>query len=114
MQQQWHEHTGYFPLGFNGIYQAIIQTSAHPTLSVAHNDLTEQGSSPAIQYTGPQYQIRNVSDEMLESMFAGLTSTQEALKHAIQRSNHLLWRFYQNVSSKQPVNTGKEGKPKYF
>lgn len=97
-QEKWHEHTGYLPLGLEGIYADILKTSQHPTLHLAKTDLEgviPQGNS--VTNRAPMNQIRAANDEILEAMFAGLINPNEAMIRAVARSNHLLKRFIRNT-----------------
>lgn len=99
-QTLWHQHTGYLPLGLRGVYANILQSSKHPALMLAHTDL--EGSSAVVSFkqAGPQNQIRNINDEMLEALFAGLMDSKEALREASARTDHVLKRFAKNTVSK--------------
>jgi sn-glycerol 3-phosphate transport system substrate-binding protein len=97
IQKRWHEHTGYIPLGLKGIYADIVQSSQHPTLLLAQNDLEDNLHAKPFKNQGPQNQIRGINDEVLEAMFAGLISPEVALQEAITRSNHVLLRFSRNT-----------------
>ena len=96
-QKRWHEHTGYLPLGMKGIYAGIVQSSNHPSLLLARNDLEDHVDGNTLKHFGPQNQIRLINDEVLEAMFAGLMTSKEALQEAIVRSNHVLLRFSRNT-----------------
>ncbi|WP_298622053.1 extracellular solute-binding protein [uncultured Legionella sp.] len=97
VQQRWHEHTGYLPLGLKGIYAGIVEQSTHPALLLARNDLEDNLQTKSIKHSGPQNQIRGINDELIEAMFAGLISPKEALQEAVKRSNHILLRFSRNT-----------------
>jgi len=101
-QQRWHEHTGYLPVGLKGVYSSILSTSKHPALLLAKGDL-EASSGLAVEYRhlAPQNQIRNMSDEILEAMFSGGISPEEALQQAVLRANHILLRFARNTQISQ-------------
>lgn len=96
-QQRWHEHTGYLPLGLQGCYADILKTSQHPNLLLAQTDLKTNWHDKPLRYEGPQNQIRNINDEQLEAMFAGLISPANALHEASARTNHVLLRFARNT-----------------
>lgn len=97
VQQRWHEHTGYLPLGLKGIYATILQTSQHPALELARNDLEDNLHLQPFKNEGPKNQIRNINDEMLEALFAGLLTPQEAIEESVARTDHLLLRFTRNT-----------------
>lgn len=99
-QNQWHQHTGYLPIGLQGVYAGILQTSTHPTLQVARDDLGEVSANKAQRRFGPQNQIREINDEILEAMFAGSMSPSQALQQSIVRTNHVLRRFIRNTDPK--------------
>jgi sn-glycerol 3-phosphate transport system substrate-binding protein len=99
VQKKWHEHTGYLPIGLKGIYTPIVQTSKHPVLLLAKGDLEGKESPTPFRHFGPQNQIRGINDEVLEAMFAGLISPEEALNEAVKRADHVLLRFSRNTSS---------------
>lgn len=101
VQKQWHEHTGYLPLGLKGIYADIVQSSKHPTLLLARADLETNVSSVSLKHFGPQNQIRSINDQVLEAMFSGLMSSDAALKESELRSNHVLLRFFRNTQEKR-------------
>lgn len=97
VQKRWHEHTGYLPLGLKGIYADLVQSSNHPTLLLARSDLENNPHDKPLKHHGPQNQIRGINDEVLEAMFAGLITPEDALIEAINRSNHVLLRFSRNT-----------------
>jgi len=92
-QKIWHEHTGYLPLGLQGRYAAISETSTHPVLKLARKDLAGADRNPLQS----QNQIRIINDEILEALFAGLYTSDEALYEAVSRSNRVLLRFVKNT-----------------
>ena len=98
VQQRWHEQTGYLPLGLKGIYAPIVQASKHPNLALARTDLEDSQFNHSLKHLGPQNQIRNVTDEVLEALFTGLMTSSEAIENAVTRSNHILLRFTRNTS----------------
>ncbi|WP_454780267.1 extracellular solute-binding protein [Legionella sp. WA2022007384] len=97
-QKRWHEHTGYLPIGLQGIYADILQSSTHPTLLMARTDLSGELHEQPLQRFGPQNQIRGINDEVLEAMFAGLLSPKEALQESAMRTDHVLFRFVRNTT----------------
>ncbi len=96
VQQRWHEHTGYLPIGFTGIYASILRASQHPILALARNDLAAPLPHSSTRQVGPQNQIRNANDEVLEAMFAGLMTPEQALQEAVIKANQMLLRFAHN------------------
>lgn len=100
IQQRWHEHTGYLPLGFTGVYSHILTVSHHPNLLIAQADLQGRTEKKPLKYFGPQNQIRSINDEVLEAMFAGLITPAQALQEAVLRVEHVLLRFNRNTQLK--------------
>lgn len=98
-QQKWHEHTGYLPIGFKGEYAALSQASAHPALTLARTDLEDKAPLNLLTHNGPQNQIRTINDEVLEALFAGLVTPEQALIDASKRANHIIMRFKRNTGS---------------
>lgn len=96
-QQRWHQGTGYLPLGLQGIYSPILEHSTHPNLSLARADLKINIQEVPMHYFGPQNQIRVIYEEVLEAMFSGLITPQEAIHEASTRTNHVLLRFAKNT-----------------
>ncbi|MBN9229391.1 MAG: glycerol-3-phosphate ABC transporter substrate-binding protein [Legionella sp. 40-6] len=103
IQQQWHERTGYLPVGIYGIYSGILRAHKHPGLLIAEQDLNEK-SKNTFAMTVPQNQVRMLMDELLEAMFAGLISPETMLRDAQLRIDRLLKRFL--------MNTGESHEPK--
>lgn len=100
VQLQWHQNTGYLPLGIEGIYQPLVNKSQPPYLQLARLELIEKvQTSPGLR-SGPQNQIRAINDEALETIFAGIKSPRQAMDDAVIRANHVLMRFALNTSSK--------------
>ena len=97
VQKRWHEQTGYLPLGFKGIYASLAQSSKHPNLILARTDLQDSPLTNSLNHLGPQNQIRGITDEVLEAMFAGLMTSSKAMNEAVKRSNHILLRFSRNT-----------------
>lgn len=97
VQKRWHEHTGYLPLGFKGVYATIAQSSTHPNLVIARSDLEDKPSAHSLNHLSPQNQIRVINDEVLEALFAGLMTSQAAMYEAEKRANHVLLRFVRNT-----------------
>ncbi|WP_131794091.1 extracellular solute-binding protein [Fluoribacter gormanii] len=96
-QKRWHGHTGYLPIGLQGIYADILQSSSHPALLMASTDLSGELHEKPLQRFGPQNQIRGINDEVLEAMFAGLLNPKEALQESQIRTDHVLLRFGRNT-----------------
>lgn len=94
VQQRWHQHTGYLPLGMNGIY---AMKNKHPVLRLAQADLASQHGEPARLHIGPQNQIRQINDEALEAVFAGIKTPKQAMDEATKRANYTVLRFIRNT-----------------
>lgn len=92
-QEQWHQNTGYIPVGSTGIYADLTKRSQQYSLALAQQELTENKR----YYSGPQNQIRTINDEALEAIFANLKTPEQALTEAAVRANYLLLRFARNV-----------------
>jgi sn-glycerol 3-phosphate transport system substrate-binding protein len=99
IQQRWHEHTGYLPLGLTGVYLNILKGKHHPNLVLAQSDLRMNHQEKPLKYFGPQNQIRSIHDQLLEALFAGLVRPDEAVHEAAVRANHVLLRFARNTKS---------------
>lgn len=95
VQQQWHQHTGYLPLGLTGSY-ATLALGPNPILALAAIDLGKQSDQDAPLHLGPQNQIRIINDEALEVIFAGIKTPEQALNEAAKRANFALLRFARN------------------
>ncbi|MFA6303364.1 MAG: extracellular solute-binding protein [Legionella sp.] len=96
IQKQWHEHTGYIPIGLTGIYSEIIAQSKQPILQLAQKDLNDAQQAASLKYLGPQNQIRSINDEVLEGLFAGLLNANQAMHESVRRSDQILMRFKKN------------------
>ena len=92
MQQKWHEHTGYLPVGLQGRYAFLLQKSKHPTLKLARNDLQHSETKQA-DYAGPGNQVRRLHESILEALFAGMTSPESALDKALAQEQQVRLRF---------------------
>lgn len=92
-QEQWHQNTGYLPVGTTGVYSELAKNSQKKSLVLAQQELSESRQ----YYAGPQNQIRTVNDEALEAIFANLKTPEQALNDAVTRANYLLHRFARNV-----------------
>ena len=65
---------------------------------MARIDLEDSKLNHSLHHLGPQNQIRGITDEVLEAMFAGLMTSNQAIEEAVNRSNHVLLRFSRNTS----------------
>ena len=98
VQQQWHEATGYLPLGVVGVYRELARENHHPSLQLAEQEFMGNTESGPLLPLGPLNQIRAINDEALEAIFAGIKSPQQAMDDAVLRANHALIRFSHNTS----------------
>ncbi|WP_133127497.1 extracellular solute-binding protein [Legionella nagasakiensis] len=97
VQQQWHQNTGYLPLGVDGVYQSLVKNKSHPSLLLGQHELTGMQIGAKINQSGMQNQIRVINGESLEAAFAGIKSPAEAINTAVLRANHALSRFKHNT-----------------
>lgn len=97
VQQRWHQHTGYLPLGTSGIYALLVAQSKHPVLALAQADLGNQRDERVRLHVGPQNQIRTINDEALEAIFAGIKTPKQAIDKAVEQANYALLRFIRNT-----------------
>lgn len=97
VQQRWHQHTGYLPLGTEGIYSKLTVKSKHPVLVLAQTDLARQRDEQVRLHIGPQNQIRTINDEALEAIFAGIKMPKQAIDDAVEQANYTLLRFLRNT-----------------
>lgn len=92
-QKQWYQQTGYIPL--NPLSADALKSNM--ILKLAISDLSHPIEREALQPGMPLNQIRTIYDEMLESIFSGITSPKEAIKKAQKRAQHVITRFKKNV-----------------
>lgn len=98
IQEYWHQHTGYLPLGIDGIYQQITRDSQHPSLKLAQLEFNNTKNVVSPLRIDAQNQIRAINDEALEMIFAGIKSPKQAMNEAVIRANHTLLRFTRNTT----------------
>ena len=99
VQQQWHQNTGYLPLGMSGEYHELAHLSQHPSLLLAQHELASKEHPTHITQIAAQNQIRIINDEALEMIFAGIKSPRLAMNDAVTRADHAISRFRKNTSS---------------
>jgi len=99
VQLQWHQNTGYLPLGIDGVYQSLLKKSRYPSLVLAKMDLKEEDRINNTSRLGVQNQIRTMNDEAIEAIFAGIYSPKASLDEAVARANHALSRFERNTKN---------------
>ncbi|KTD06868.1 carbohydrate ABC transporter substrate-binding protein, CUT1 family (TC 3.A.1.1.-) [Legionella jamestowniensis DSM 19215] len=98
IQQQWHHHTGYLPLGLSGIYSVLAEENEHPVIKLAYDELTNQHVNTKV-HVGPQNLIRAINDEALEAIFSGMLLPKIAIDNAVSRANYTLMRFHRNTAA---------------
>lgn len=96
IQKQWHENTGYLPIGISGVYQETFANHRQPVLTLAqqewmHTQVAEHFSRQEVQNS-----IRHVNEEELEAIFSGMKSAKEAMDVAVSRTRFILARFQKN------------------
>ncbi|GGI81575.1 glycerol-3-phosphate ABC transporter substrate-binding protein [Legionella impletisoli] len=94
VQLQWHQNTGYLPLGITGIYESLQEKMSAPTLQLAKKELLNRED---IVEAKMQNQLRVINDEALEAIFSGIKTPKQAMDNAVARANHALLRFSRNT-----------------
>ncbi|WP_131781490.1 extracellular solute-binding protein [Legionella gresilensis] len=98
VQQRWYESTGYIPIGISGNYAFIMNNNVQPVLSLAQKELANTIHQKPLNLAAiPQNQIRNINDEALEAIFAGIKMPKVAINDAVTRANFALVRFLRNT-----------------
>ncbi len=97
VQRDWHQRTGYLPLGLTGVYQQLTQDSKHPAMLLAQYELSGSDQGNMSKSLGIQNQIRLINDEALEVIFAGIKTPQDAMDDAVKSADHALIRFKRNT-----------------
>lgn len=97
VQERWHQHTGYLPLGTTGLYALLAEKSRHPVLTLAQIDLGRVCDEQLSLHGSPQNQIRAINDEALEAIFAGIKTPKRAMDDAVELANYALKRFVRNT-----------------
>lgn len=90
VQQAWYEQTGYLPM------DDAFQASANSILDIAKQELNHQNQPVSDLQQGAENQIRTIHDQMLEAIFSGMMSVDEAMNKAENRIRHVLKRFRKN------------------
>lgn len=90
VQRSWYEHTGYLPM------DTAFQASEHSILDIAKLDLNHQYQAVPESQQGAENQIRTIYDQMLEAIFSGMMSVEDAMNKADRRIQHVLKRFRRN------------------
>ena len=67
-------------------------------LDIAKFDLNNKIEPPHVLQWGPQNQIRAINDQMLESIFAGMMNTENAMAKTNIRVEHVRHGFSHNTS----------------
>lgn len=96
-QLEWHQRTGYLPIGVSGQYASILESGDQDILTLAKEDL--QNASSVTLERIPQNQIRNIYDDLLSSLFSGQQNSLEIVYDAQKRAKRILKRFNQNTKS---------------
>lgn len=95
VQQTWYEHTGYLPLDNHTKHDLSKRFGS--ILEIAENDLNHKIAPSVTRQAGPKNQIRMIDDQMLESIFAGMMSVEEAMIKTMARTRYVLYRFMHNT-----------------
>lgn len=96
IQQRWYEHTGYLPL----FLRTNLKNEGdwpHSILDIARLDLGGDSDLPQGHEQIPRNQIRTIYDEMLEAIFSGILTPEEANLKARSRIQHVIARFQNNT-----------------
>ena len=104
VQLYWHQHTGYLPIGLQGVYQLVAQASKEPVIGLAKLELAGNGFSGHRTAVPLPNQIRRINDEALEIIFAGIKNPQQAMNDAVLQANHALLRFKRNTTPQLRYN----------
>ncbi|WP_133129335.1 extracellular solute-binding protein [Legionella yabuuchiae] len=94
VQLQWHQNTGYLPIGITGIYEPLQEKMNLVTLQLAQQELINRGGAIEARM---QNQLRVINDEALEAIFSGIKTPRQAMDNAVARANHALLRFSRNT-----------------
>lgn len=94
VQQAWFEHTGYLPLN----HLQSNNQNKNAILDIAAVDLIGGVEDMQTLQQVPKNQIRTINDQMLEAIFSGMLSTEEALHETKVRVQDVLTRFINNTS----------------
>lgn len=98
VQQTWYQNTGYLPLGAKGVFESMVFINKHPSVVLAQTELSGKNNDTPATLLGMQNQIRQINDEALEVIFAGIKSPQQAMDDAVNRANHAMLRFRKNTN----------------
>lgn len=92
-----YERTGYLPLENN----TSLSSEANPfsVLDIAALDLTNEAQGSQVPQAEPQNQIRTINDQMLEAIFSGMMSTEDAMNKTRIRVHHAIQRFFKNTNT---------------
>lgn len=87
IQQQWYVHTGYLP---------ILKTLKinDNIIKLAQKEWSEMKANHGKR--GAEHRTRMLSDEVLEAMFAGLLTPEQALNQLVLETDYALLRFERN------------------
>ena len=96
VQKEWHQRTGYLPLGVTGGYERILRDEKTPLLLLAESEWGSEKQGVSVG-PGAQHEIRSINDKALEWIFSGMKTPQEALDLAVARANEAEHRFVKNT-----------------
>ena len=98
---KWHQETGYVPITFSGMQQAMA-TGYYREFPWAELPIKQLTRTPPTKNSrgvrlGNMPEIRVVIYEELEKAFQGQQTAKQALDNAVRRGNEILRRFQQTV-----------------
>ncbi|MEO6748364.1 MAG: sn-glycerol-3-phosphate ABC transporter substrate-binding protein UgpB [Casimicrobiaceae bacterium] len=97
IQEDWHASTGYVPVTL-AAYELAKKKGLYeekPGFDIAIKELTNKpptANSKGVRF-GNFVQLRNITDEELESVWSGQKTAKQALDEAVKRGNEQLERF---------------------
>jgi sn-glycerol 3-phosphate transport system substrate-binding protein len=101
VQADWYENTGYLP--YYRLSEINLNQKSHSIMDIALRDLGQTNLAVNSSASGAENQIRTIHDQMLEAIFSGMLTVDEAMKRAEMRIRHALLRFRKNTH--QSLNT---------
>ncbi len=96
IQHTWYEHTGYLPLDKRSLDSSFNNSGSY-ILDIAKLDLNHANDGSFSSQSGAENQIRVINDQMLEAIFSGMMSSEEAMSRALSRIQHVSQRFKKNT-----------------
>lgn len=112
IQESWHRNTGYLKLQRNNVIpsgardlrciaasSSRLHNDGDVIESIAQIDLNAKAPSDSTKNKDvlPQFQLRLIYDEALESIFSGLETPVQAIERAEKRSKQAISRFKDNA-----------------